>query len=76
MDPKEMLSLLERGDVHQLLVRVGEAWLEKYSPDSRYAQFMADAGPGVPMQRVVISGRRTGGRLSPSLAAARLLADA
>lgn len=76
MDERELLALLRSGDVHQLLVRVGEMWLAKYSPDSRYAQLLADAGPGVPMQRVVISGRRTSSRLSPGLTAAALLADA
>lgn len=60
MGRDELLKLWDAGDVHGLLLRVGEVWHDRYHPESRFVELLADNGEGVPLTRYVISSSPAG----------------
>lgn len=59
-DRDEVLNMLDAGDVHALMLRVGEMWRERYHPGARFVELLADNGEGVPLTRYVISSSPAG----------------
>lgn len=53
MNADELVRVLSQGDIHGLLLRVGDLWLATYKPRSRFAVLIVDEGSDeTPQSRV------------------------
>jgi hypothetical protein len=69
MDAKELLKLVEAGDLHGLMLYVNRAWLTAYYPEADHASLVVGLGRRLPVTQLVIpSSASAAGRSPPGAA--------